>query len=185
MTGVSAADLEDLAFNGDLLSPDELLNTTDGWLKKAGKQVTADINFDDVDSVVAVFDKALNSLDTQYKGDITQLKLYVNYTVADAYRTYLGQKVTALGDRAAYEHIALFYKGIEVVHVPVLDRNSELKVLLSNPNNLVYGVFHAVTIETERVAKQRKTDFILTVEADAHLEIANAAVAVTVTDITV
>jgi hypothetical protein len=41
---------------------------------------------------------------------------------------------------------------------------------------MVWGVFHEVTIEPDRVPAERKTDYYLTVEADAKYEDEDAAV---------
>ena len=42
---------------------------------------------------------------------------------------------------------------------------------------MVWGVFHEVTIEREREAKARRTDFVLSFEGDADYEDEAAAVA--------
>ena len=71
------------------------------------------------------------------------------------------------------------YKGIPVVYCPMLERASEATgrvAMLQHPDNMAWGVFHEVTIEREREAKARRTDFVLTIEADAHYEDENAAV---------
>ena len=68
--------------------------------------------------------------------------------------------------------------------MPIFNRSKSVEegaagkvALLSHPNNMAWGVFHEVTIEPDRVPKDRRTDFVMTLEGDAGYEDENGAVA--------
>jgi len=133
-----------------------------------------------------MFNAMLAALPKQYLQNPADWRFYVPWEVYDGYRDVLRARNTALGDTAQTGNAPLFYKGIPVVYTPMLERSAAYNssagtwgsvALLSNPDNMVWGVFHQVTIEPSRVAVARRTDFVLTVEADCNYEDENAAVA--------
>ena len=77
-----------------------------------------------------------------------------------------------LGDSAQTGDGTLRYKGIPVVYVPEMQEN---KIFFTNPDNTVYGVMRAITMETEREAKAQRTDFINSLRVDFNYEEPEAA----------
>lgn len=133
-----------------------------------------------------MFNAMIAALPKQYLQNPADWRFYVTWEVYDGYRDVLRARQTNLGDTATTGNTPLYYKGIPVVYTPMLERSAAYNAgagtwgkvaLLSNPDNMVWGVFQQVTIEPSRVAVARRTDFVLTVEADCNYEDENAAVA--------
>jgi hypothetical protein len=121
----------------------------------------------------------------------------VTWDVYDGYRDCLRARGTVLGDSAQTTNMPLYFKGTQIVYCPFLERahgatevlNGQAPLaladnvasgqiaLLTNPDNMVWGIFHQVQIEREREAKWRRTDFVLSFEGDVHYEDEDAAVA--------
>ena len=153
------------------------INLTNGWVKEASNKLY-DGSFDDTaDSYPEnLFEDMLEALPKKYLQNRNDWRFYVTWEVENAYRNLLKNRGTALGDGAQTGNPDLYYKGIRVVYVPMLERYDDNVAMLQNPNNMVWGIFHEVTLETEREAKKRRTDFVLTFEGDAKYEDENACV---------
>ena len=178
-------DLEEWAiFANTSNTTDPLLGLTDGWIKKAKNKVYGagtDKDFDPSadDFPENVLKALLDALPKEFLVNRAEWRFYVPYEIEDGYRDLLKKRGTALGDRAQTEGGGLMYKGIPVVYCPMLERASQATgrvAMLQHPDNMAWGVFHEVTIEREREAKARRTDFVLTIEADCHYEDENGAV---------
>jgi len=185
---------------GLTFADDDVLSQTDGWCRKSankiyGQNVTGyaarDFNPADDEYPENMFNAMLQALPKQYLGNVGDWRFWVNWAVFDGYRDILRARGTALGDSAQASNIPLYFKGIPVKYVPILERartvaaTDEAKTadiiegqigILGNPDNMVWGMFHEVAIEKEREAKLRRTDFVLTLESDSHFEDENACV---------
>lgn len=184
-------DLEELAIFGDTnitYATDDVLHQTDGWVKLCGNKIAEDtsgyeFDIDGADAPVDMFDAMIAKLPKKYLQNPQDYSFYVNWDVADAYRDYLAARNTVLGDNVLTQGVLPPYKGISVKYLPRLARSTSTAdnrigrvAMLQNPNNMVWGVFHEVTIEPDRIPKKRRTDYVLSVEADAHYEDENAGV---------
>ena len=199
-------DMEEFALLSDTNIPfaeDDVLSQTNGWVRKAanhvyGRSWDAGIDVGDFDVEannwpVNLFQVMIDSLPKVYFQDASEWLIGVDYDIFDAYRNWLMERETSLGDEAILNDILPPYKGVEIRYVPLLGRaatvdlSDETEVtrdrvegrtaLLTNPDNMAWGIFHEVTVEPEREAKERRTDFVLTMEGDAHYEDENAVVA--------
>ncbi len=183
-------DMEEWGLFGDTTSSDALLALTDGWLKKAGNKLygvesaggAADRDFDPT-SIEDMFQKMLQALPKEYLVNRAEWRFYVPFEVEDGYRNILKQRGTALGDATLTGNAQLMYKGIPIVYTPMLERATAVggggtgKVaILSHPDNMAWGVFYEVTLEKERVASDRATNFYVTVEGDVNYEDENGVV---------
>ncbi len=186
-------DTEELAVFGDTrysFADDDLLSKADGWIVQAENVVyggdksdfdpTSEDNYPE-----NMFDAMLSAIPKQYLDNVNDWRFWVDWETRNAYQNLLKKRGTALGDTAYTTRTALAYKGIPVVYVPTLAKakadgaatyGTGDVAILGYPNNHVWGVFHRVTIEREREAKERRTDFVLTLEADAGYEDENAVV---------
>ena len=110
-------------------------------------------------------------------------RFYVNSSLERRYREELGERMTALGDRALFENMPVFYQGIPIVPVPMLrletrdmvdgtdgDMTDVTDCLLVYPSNLVVGFQRNVNMDVEY--KPRKGMFELTINSrgDANVE---------------
>ena len=185
---------------------DDVLSKTNGWLRLAGNRVYGgtDGQFDPTADnwTEDMFQAMLDALPKRFLQNVSEWRIYVPFFVLDSYRDTLRARGTDLGDLlqtnaggpvqsgASAVTATLPWKGMWVTYSPLLERSAEMAAadsnvdkvegrvgLLSHPDNMAWGVFHEVTIEREREAKDRRTDFVLTFEGDAHYEDENAAVA--------
>lgn len=154
----------------------DAIDMTDGWIKHAENKLWADAFTDGDDFPEDLFQSMLEALPKKYLQNRGDWRFYVPFELEDGYRNLLKERGTNLGDAIQIGHDDIFYKGIPIVYSPMLERYDERVAMLQNPDNMVWGVFHEVTLESEREAKKRKTDFVLTFEGDAHYEDENACV---------
>lgn len=164
-------DLEELFLLGDKDSSDPFLKLTDGWLKKAANEVTAE-DFDPTD-VEDMFDAMIAAVPKKYLRDRSQWTFWVHWDIEDAYRNVLRQRGTGLGDSAQTTAQTLAYKGFTIRDSSNMPEGT---AFLVPSNNLVYGIYRDIFIETDRIPKARKTDFVTTLRVDCHFEDENAAV---------
>lgn len=179
-----------------------LYGATDGWARKAenkvyGRDVSGQVeaDFDPTDDAFPenMFDAMLAALPKEFFVNPGEWRIYCNWNTYNAYVDILKQRQTALGDEAQTGALARRpWKGIEVVYAPMLERSAAVNLssdsvvkrdriegqlaLLTHPDNTAWGVFHEITIEPSREAKDRATNFHLTVEGDAGYEDPNGAV---------
>lgn len=187
-------DMEELGLladkDGTPANADDMLVITDGWAKLAGNAVYAGTDFNltpgetEMDYPENIFQAMLTALPKQYLQVRNDWRLYVPFEIYDAYGNLLKQRNTALGDEAQTKGDPLPWKGFQIREVPMLDRSLSVieggvgrMCLLEHPNNMVWGVFRQVRIEPDRIPKERRTDFVLTLKVDVGYEDENAAVA--------
>lgn len=185
-------DLEEFCILADTdmsYAQDHVLSKTDGWVKLAANAVYgvgAGKDFDPAGATYPenMFEAMLDALPKQYLGARSDWRFNVIYSVEKAWRKLLKARKTPLGDEFTTKAAPLAFEGIPLQRVPMLERAKAIAAggpgdvcLLSHPDNMVWGIFFEVTIEREREAKKHRTDFVLTVEGDAHYEDENAAVA--------
>ncbi|WP_461369117.1 phage major capsid protein [Candidatus Darwinibacter acetoxidans] len=186
-------DFEEFAILSDANNTaDPLLSLMNGWATGAANRVygvqgaNQAAEFDPTDPE-SIFEALLDALPKQYLQNRAEWRFYVPYEIENKYRDVLRQRGTALGDAAQIGHEGLKYKGIPIVEVPMLERANVVAggadfsggvgriCMLQHPDNMVWGVFHQVSIERDRDIRNRRTDFVLTIEADAGYENPNAA----------
>jgi hypothetical protein len=181
-------DLEEFALfaNSDDISynDDDVLSKTKGWIASAANAVYGvgtSKDFDPSDDTYPenMFDEMLEATPKEYLNDPNKWRFWVDWTTRKAYLDLIKARKTALGD-SIYKGELPDYEGIPVEYVPLLARATTENngcgrvAILGFPDNFAWGVFHQVGIEREREAKERRTDFVLTVEADAKFEDENA-----------
>ena len=181
-------DLEEWGLLADEDIDDDLvLQLTDGWLKLADSKVygqgeSADFDPDADDYPRNVLQAMLKALPKQYLQDRGDWRYWVDFEIEDGLRDLYAARGTDLGDVSLTDDDQLYYKGIPVRYAPMLERSKaghagERVATLQYPDNMAWGVFHEVNIESEREAKKRRTDFVLALEADSGYEDEEAAVA--------
>lgn len=182
---------------------DLLLSKGNGWVKDAANKVygvdaapaTAGApsprpkNFDPTSTDAAtgfpinMFQSMLLGLPKQFLQDPSEWKFYVGWQVMDAYREQIAKRVGATADSAIVDGKVVDYKGIPIEYAPMLEKSKSTAqgglgrlAMLQHPNNMVWGVFHEVTIEPSRHPEERRTAYVVTAEVDAGYEDENAAV---------
>ena len=158
---------------------DPLLVEQNGWIAKCRNHLYSDDdeiqNAKEGREVQTMLRSMLKHYPQEYRGDRRNLVYYLDSDTFDDYIEEVGERPTIAGDEAITNYIARPYKGIEIREAPVLNEARDIEglgttAILVNPDNLVYGIYENVTIERDRNAKRRLTDFVLTMEVDQAFE---------------
>ncbi len=155
-----------------------LVGLFDGWVTKAANKVTS-VNADADDYPINLFEAMITEIDDKYILNPAEWRLFVPWSVKNDYANYLLGRETGVGDAALIGTAANTYKSFPIVVAPQLGNSTFYSpaCLLAPPMNMVWGVFHQVTLEEDRKPSDRATDWYLTVEADAEYEDRAAACA--------
>lgn len=150
-------------------------------------EITAGTHQDNKNTnVEKMFQKALTTIPKKYLNQQRQqLRLWVTWEVWDAYHETLRRRNGQITSNPQTGAPDLDFKGIKLVQVPMLDRSTTIGAggagrvnLLASAQNMVWGVFRRVIVERDRIPKKRRTDFVLTVWADADYEDPDGAVSI-------
>ena len=194
-------DLEAVCVYGDTTytsggNKDPLFSTLDGWLKGAtavksdGAKGSGSADFVLANTgVVGMFDAMLKKLPAAYRQAnlMKDLVFYVPYEVYEAYRAFLIDRETGLGDSTLLNADELKYKGIPVKYAPVLDATDGRTVygnvpsILTVPEFLWYGVWKDIAIEPHRDVANEKTDYYYRIRCDAANQWTDAVIAAQIT----
>lgn len=170
-----------------------LLSTTDGWIKTATNQLQSagqktavssgneDFNLEE-DTVESMFDAMIYKLPLRFRQQRNNLVFFVPYEVEDAYRNLLKSRGTNLGDTTQTGFGNLAYKGIPITYCPTLDAEDGRDIddtatsILTNPKNLAWGVWKNLSIEPERIPKNETTKYWYRIRGDVDMYFREAAV---------
>lgn len=178
-------DVEEVALLSieDTITDPAHLGAMDGWIELAGNKVY-NIDTTDADYPTTLFDAMIEALPKQYLTNPDDWVIYCPYSVKKAYRDWLKERGTGLGDDAITGSGDITYEGFPITVAPMLERSGDEGVnghvgdvaTLQNPDNMAWGIFHEMRIEPDRSPQARKTEWYLTMEGDANYEDENAAV---------
>ena len=159
--------------SGSPAAADPLFSTMDGWLKNAttivsdGAKGSGTKDFDLTNGITSMFDEMLYKLPAAYRQAnlMKDLVYYVPFEVQEAYRNFLIDRETGLGDSSLLNADQLQYKGIPVKYAPVLDATDGRTVhgnvpsILTVPEFLWYGVYKDLSVEPNRIVKDENTEY--------------------------
>jgi len=137
-------DLDELFLLGDtdLDLTDPFLDLLDGWLKSATSNV-----YDAAGAMPteAVWKGAYKTMPQQYRALKSTMRFLTSSDAQTEYVDLLGQRGTAVGDKAAVDGIAPKWQGIPIEEVPVMpgnlgDDEDMTNALLIQPKNLTVGI---------------------------------------------
>ena len=194
-------DLEAVCVFGDSAytsggSKDPLFSCFDGWLKGAtavksdGAKGSGSADFVLANTgVVGMFDAMLKKLPAAYRQAnlMKDLVFYVPYEVYEAYRAFLIDRETGLGDSTLLNADELKYKGIPVKYAPVLDATDGRTVygkvpsILTVPEFLWYGVYKDISVEPKRIVEEENTEYYYRFRGDATLQYADSCIVADIT----
>ena len=181
-------DLEAWALFADTSSDNALFKSNDGWIKKASNKIVDGTDCDvSANTVEDMFDAMIAAVPARHR-NLNALKFYVPFEVEDGYRNLLKSRNTVLGDTTQTGFGGLAYKNIPIVHCPTLDAedcralDDTGKVILTDPNNMVYGIWKNITVEPERIVKKELTQYYFRLRADVAYQYTNATVVGSIDD---
>jgi len=194
-------DLEAVAVFGDTdyvdgsSNPDPLFSCLDGWVKSGTKIVSDGAkgagtkDFDLADGIIEMFDAMLYKMPVAYRQAnlMKDLVYYVPFEVQEAYRKFLIDRETGLGDSSLLNAEELKYKGIPVKYAPVLDAadgrtvHGNVASILTVPEFLWYGVYKDLSVEPNRVVKDENTEYFYRIRCDATTQFADSVIVADIT----
>jgi HK97 family phage major capsid protein len=150
-------DLEDLAFNGDVTSVDDLLSTLDGFRVQATTNVTL-AGGGTLDR--GVLKDAMKTMPSEFRRNRRNLRFMSADEAVIDYHESIGDRATGLGDSAVVDGEVRPFSGIPVIEVPVFPTNlgggtNETEMLLCDPKNMLFGVWDQIELESERDIRSR------------------------------
>lgn len=173
--------------SGITYAEDKLLNSTEGWLSKAGNKIygeagSHDADFDPADPE-SLFKALIKALPKKYLRNRSQMRFYVPFEIEDAYRDIQADKPTAYGDATAQGYAPLQYRNIPIVNPDSLDDTQAIDLwdtraaMLQNPVNMQCGIWRQIGMEPDRNAQLEQTEYITTMRGDVHFNNQFAGVA--------
>lgn len=182
--------------SGSPAAPDKLFSTIDGWLTSATTTLKSDgakgsgtKDFDLADGITSMFDKMLYAMPAAYRQSnlMKDLVFYVPFEVQEAYREFLIDRETGLGDSSLLNATELQYKGIPVKYAPVLDAadgrtvHGNVASILTVPEFLWYGVYKDLSVEPKRIVENEETEYYYRIRCDASVQWADSVIVADIT----
>ena len=179
---------------------DPLFSCIDGWLKSATTTLKSDLANDGSDDndgdfdlatggVTGMFDAMLYAMPAAYRQAnlMKDLVFYVPFEVQEAYRSFLIDRETGLGDSSLLNADQLQYKGIPVKYAPVLDAadgrtvHGNVASILTVPEFLWYGVYKDISVEPKRIVEEENTEYYYRFRGDATVQFADSVIVADIT----
>lgn len=170
----AALDLEELIILGDTSSADTFLALTEGVIELTPTSNTVDgSGFTDIDKTL--FKTAIHCMPTKYLRNVSLMRFYTSHHVETEYRDYLASRVTQLGDEKIAGRTPCYSFGVPLAPCALMPNN---KLVLTYPENIIWGIQRDIMIETDRDIRRRVLVIVLTMRIDVKLEQSDACVVV-------
>lgn len=160
----AALDLEELAIQGDTTSGDSYLALQDGFLKYFTSNVV-DQGGQAIDA--EMFNRSIKALPTRYRRNKNILRFYPSSNVEQDYRMKLSSRGTSLGDDILTGNRDVPVFGIPMKGVALMPDGN---CLLTNPQNLIFGIQRSIRIESDRMIRDRMVVIVLTARIALQVE---------------
>lgn len=161
-----AYDMEAMIVRGEAggSDPAALLNLMDGIYALA-----TDHTVDVQNNVISdkIFTDMIKAMPKKYRANLDRLRFFVGSDTTLDMRDARAARMTGLGDRFIEDNAPLRAKGIGVVGA---SNNPETKAMLTNPDNLIFGVQRNITVETERLIEEREVKIVVTARVAVEIQ---------------
>lgn len=166
-------DLEELVILGDTTkaATDEYLGMQDGVLKLATDHIVSTSGTMSKE----IFSLGVKEMPSKYLRDRSQFRWYVSHNNETDYRDQLGNRETGLGDSLVEGFRGVYHHGIPVVPVAMMPEDT---ALLTRPDNIIWGVWRDIMVETDKDIRSQVYIIVLTLRAGLVLEEPDAVVLV-------
>ena len=168
-----ALDLEELFVLGDKAhASDDYLKLQDGVIKQATSHVCPVTGGLDKDT----FSTGIKAMPSKYLRNRNLFRWYVSHGNETDYRDSLGDRQTAVGDSLIEGFRGVYHHGIPVVPAAMMPGD---KGVLTRPDNMIWGVWRDIMIETDKDIRAQQYIIVLTMRAGMVLEEKDAIVLLT------
>lgn len=174
MTKQVALDLEELVIQGDtaLAATDEYLALQDGLIVRANTNIVKATG----GMSKANLSLGIKEMPSKYLRDRSQFRWYMSHNNETDYRDQLGNRETGLGDSLVEGFRGVYHHGVPVVPVAMMP---ETKAILTRPDNIIWGVWRDIMVETDKDIRSQVYIIVLTMRAGMVLEEPDAIVKMT------
>ena len=165
-------DMEEVGLLGDTTSPDDLLNSFDGWMKLANGHI---VDFATPEAMSKdVFKRGLLAMPSKFLRNRQGMAHFIGPHAEIEYADSLTTRTTPLGD----SKITGTWQGNYAQGVPVRPASvmPETKGLFCDPKNLIMGVYRNIQIETDKDIESRVYKIVMTMRIGAQIEEKDAVV---------
>jgi HK97 family phage major capsid protein len=170
----TALDLEEMLILGDTNSADTYLALTDGVIQLTPVGNTVDGSAV-TDVTKALFKAGIQYMPTKYLRNVSMMRYYTSHHVETEYRDSLVDRETILGDSKITGRTPCYAYGVPVVPCALMPNN---KLILTYPDNIIWGVQRDIMIETDKDIRRRVLIIVLTLRVDVKMEQPDACVVV-------
>lgn len=145
-------DMDEVLVQGDTTSGDAFLSQFDGLLAAATSNVVASGGVPLQKSVLKAMIKAMPS---EFIRNKKRLRFLTSTDAETDYRDTLAERATTVGDRFLEGDAPVTYSGVPLMEVPLFPEDlgvgsDETNVLLTDPKNIVVGVWRRIRMETDK-----------------------------------
>ena len=119
------------------------------------------------------FSLGIKEMPSKYLRDRSQFRWYVSHNNETDYRDSLGNRETGLGDSLIEGFRGVYHHGIPVVPVALMP---ETNAVLTRPDNIIWGVWRDIMVETDKDIRSQVYIIVLTLRAGMVLEEPDAIV---------
>jgi hypothetical protein len=169
MAKQTALDLEEFALLGDIASTDLYLKLQNGLIKQATDHIVS------VNGPISkeLFSAGVKAMPPKYLRNRGDFRWYVSHANETDYRDSLGNRETAGGDALIEGFRGVYHHGIPVVPAAMVPEST---AILTNPVNLIWGVWRDIMVETDRDIRKQVFIIVLSLRAGTVLEEKDAVV---------
>ena len=171
MANQVALDLEELVVRGDKTSADDFLKLQDGVIIQASDHIVAA----GAPMSKDVFSKGLKEMPAKYLRNRSLFRWFVSHNNETTYRDTLGDRQTNLGDSMIEGFRGVYHHGIPVLPAAMVPND---KGILTRPDNIIWGVWRDIMVETDKDIRSQVYIIVLTLRAGMVLEEKDAIVLV-------
>ena len=114
-----------------------------------------------------MFKLGLKALPKQYHRNLAALRNYVSVNQEIEYRDSLSNRDTGLGDSVIEGFRGVFGYGVPVEKTPMM---TETSGMLTNPQNLLWGIQRKITMEVDKDISARVFKIVVTARVDFQIE---------------
>jgi hypothetical protein len=163
-----ARDMEELVIKGDTTSTDPYLALMDGLIKQATSHVVDVANGPISKSVLG---DLLKTLPSEYLVDKKVMAFLASVDADLNYRSSLAERATVGGDKFLEQDAPVLYSGVPFMPIPLFPEDlgatgNQTAVLLTNPKNVLVGIWRQIRIETQRLISEGVLHIVATMRFD-------------------
>ena len=160
----AALDLEELLILGGTDSGDAYLSLQQGILARISSNV---VNANGQPISVGLFNNLKKSLPTKYRRNLNAMRWFFSMDTESDYRVQVASRVGALGDATLTGNDPLKVLGVPLIGAALMPNT---KGILTNPQNILFGIQRDVRIETDRNIRSREVVVVLTARIALQIE---------------